>query len=286
MIFKSANTNLNIKEATAFVTFPILEAYKSLRHGFSTRLGGVSKNEFKSMNFRFFGNETRDNILENYCRFSRAIGVEFKDLISVHQVHGDQIQVIEDKDRGTASAIYRQERPIYDADGLVTAHSDLALVTYHADCTPIFFFDPIKKVIGLVHSGFKGTAKGIAFKMINKMCAEFSCKEQDIICVIGPAISQDCYEVDDVVYEEFKEMPWVINSSFIKSKKGQTKGNENKYMLCLKTANKEILKRAGVKSSNIYMSDLCTYKCSDMFFSHRAMGDNRGVMIAVMCMKF
>ncbi|MDR1467445.1 MAG: peptidoglycan editing factor PgeF [Oscillospiraceae bacterium] len=278
MIFKSNNTELSVKKAVPFFTFPIFEKHKLLRHGFSTRLGGVSSNEFESMNFRFFGSETMENIIQNYRKFSQAVGVKFESLFSARQVHSDTVMIVTNKDKRD-NTISSKNRQIQNADGLITDQNNLTLITYHADCTPIFFFDPLKKIIALAHSGFKGTAKEIASKIIVKMHTEFLCNPEDIICAIGPTISQKCYEVDDAVYEKFRNKPWIIESCFIKSEK-----NNNRYMLSLKKANEEILKRSGIKPENIYVSDICTHCFSDMLFSHRAMGEKRGVMAAALCM--
>ncbi|MDR3178934.1 MAG: peptidoglycan editing factor PgeF [Oscillospiraceae bacterium] len=273
MKLKLNNTTLNVKDNVIFLTFPIFEKYNFVQHAFSTKIGGVSKNEFKSMNFRLFGNEDKENIFENYRRLFYAIGINSCDSIALSsQKHGNLVKIVTEKKsiKENYEELEKQE-----FDGLITNVKNISLVTHHADCTPIFFLDPEKKVVAVAHSGWKGTAKEISKKIVEKMSLEFSCNPKQIICAIGPTIAQNCYEVSADVYEAFKSKSFILHSSFKKSK------NPDKYMFSLRTANKEILKKSGILEKNIFISNVCTHCLNKIFFSHRVSGNKRGTMVAV-----
>lgn len=101
-----------------------------------------------------------------------------------------------------------------DVDGLVTKERRLALVTGHADCNAVFFFDPAKQVIGLAHSGWRGTLGGIGRAMVQTMASRYGCEPEDILAGIGPSLCQECFEVDqDVAQAFFDAEPWRTGSS-------------------------------------------------------------------------
>jgi YfiH family protein len=277
VIFQSDNTNLNIKNAVGYLTFPALENYSFVKHAFSTRFGGVSEGQFKSMNLSFYNDDKKENVVENYHLFCEALGLKFETLVAAAQNHGDNIRIVGKNEKGIG--IYR-DRDMQSVDGLLTNCEEVTLVTYHADCAPIFFLDRCKKVIGLVHSGWRGTAKEIAGKMVSKMQREFACQLKDITCVVGPCVDECCYEVGEEVYEKFVSIPDVAVKSFMK------KCDANlKYILNIKEANKQILLKAGISEENIVISDVCTCCYIDLFFSQRAMGNNRGTLAAFFCLK-
>jgi YfiH family protein len=278
MIFRSNNTNLHIVNAVAYLTFPDLEKYKIVNHAFSTRIGGVSEKHFKSMNLSFSQGDKRDSVIQNYKIFCDAAGFELESIIATSQDHGDNIRIVEEKDEGVGISRPQDRKSV---DGLLTNCKGVTLATYHADCTPIYFLDPKKEVIGLAHSGWRGTAKRIAANMIEKMTKNFSCKFEDIICVIGPCIDKCCYEVGEDVYKEFLSSAIKNTELFVtKSKKAK-----NKYILDLKEANKQILLQSNIKEKNIFISDICTCCFSDLLFSQRAMGNNRGTLGAFFSLK-
>ncbi|MDR0738622.1 MAG: peptidoglycan editing factor PgeF [Oscillospiraceae bacterium] len=273
MLFRSKNTNLNIKNAVCYCTFKNFESFNFIKHGFSTRLGGVSDGDCRSLNFCFSKNDTKQNVSENYRRFAEALDINEKKIIKSYQMHTDNIAVVKNNHQNFKSEIKQ------GIDGLLTNKRNITLLTFHADCAPIFFVDPLKRAVGVAHSGWEGTAKEIASKMIAKFRKEFSSNEEDLFCAIGPSIGQCCYEIDDFVYNKFRTKKYISKFCFKKSK------DKNKFMFSLKIANQKILENAGVKPSNILVSDLCTKCCSDLFFSHRKSGNKRGVMAAAICLK-
>lgn len=276
MIFKSKNTNLNFVDGVGFLQFPSLLELDFLNHAFSTRIGGVSKNEFKSMNLNFTRGDDPNAVTENYRIFCKAAGFDYHTLVSSKQDHHTYVRKVTKKDCGIG--IFR-EHDMQSVDALVTNEPGVTLVTHYADCTPLFFADPEKKVIALAHAGWKGTVGKIGEATVEKMQAEYGCDPSDIIAVVGPAIGPCCYEVDTPVYEEFASFTELKPAYFTK-----TLGH-GKYIIDLKEANRRMLLEAGLLSINITISDVCTKCNSGLLYSHRASGGKRGGLIAMMCIK-
>lgn len=274
MIFKSNKMNLNFNNAVAYLTFKDFEKYDFVKHAFSTRIGGVSKNEFASMNLSFNRGDPKENVIENYHRFCKAVELDFSSLVASSQDHGTYIREVNEKDKGIG--IWR-EKDIKSVDGLVTDVKNVTLVTYYADCVPLFFIDPVNRVVGLAHSGWRGTLSMIGAKMIEKMNTSYNCEVSNIVVGVGPSIGPCCYEVDFNVASEFYQIKEFDVSECIK------KMSNNKYILNLWEINRKILLNSGVLEKNIIVTDLCTSCNSDLLFSHRKTGGKRGGMAAMIC---
>lgn len=268
--------NLNNKDTVPYLSYKRLEEIDFINHGFSTRLGGVSEGIFSSMNLAFNRGDNKDAVVENYHRICDSIGLDFDTLTASAQDHNTFVRVVTCENRGVGIT---KPRDIQSVDALVTAEKDVTLVTYYADCTPLFFVDTKNKVIALAHAGWRGTVGCIGEKVIRTMTDNFSTNPDDVVCAVGPAISKCCYEVDEACAKQFYDLKDLDNSKFIFPKKN------NKYMIDLLETNKQILIRAGVPESNITVSDLCTKCNSDLLWSHRATGGKRGTMCAMMCIK-
>ena len=183
------------------------------------------------------------------------------------QVHKDHIEVIEQ----------RPYRPLEleETDGMITNLRGVLLTTVHADCLPVYFFDPFKNVIGLVHAGWRGTDAGIAAKAVALMNSEFRCMPEDIYVTIGPGISKCCFEVGPEVYEQFSGN-WDFIDEFAE-KKG------DKYYIDLKGINRRQLEDMGVPSVNIETSSHCTCCEPETFCSYRREGGTYKRMGAGLC---
>lgn len=273
MIFKSKNTDLNFVDGVGFLTFPSLSKLDFVNHAFSTRIGGVSNGEFKSMNLNFKRGDDPENVTENYKIFCKAAGFDYNTLVSSSQDHNTFVRSVTKKDCGIG--IYR-EHDIQSVDALITNEPDVTLVTHYADCTPLFFADPEKRVIALAHAGWRGTVAKIGEITVDKMVEEYGSDPSDIIAVIGPAIGFCCYEVDTPVFEQFASFTELKPAYFTK-----TLGH-GKYLIDLKEANRRMLLEAGLLSINITISDVCTKCNSGLFYSHRASGGKRGGLVAMM----
>lgn len=141
-----------------FLTFPSLEETGMVRHLFTTRLGGVSQGEFSSMNLSFTRGDQPDCVVENYRRIGEVLGCGPENMVASHQTHTTNIRKVNLEDRG--KGIIRP-RDYEDIDGLMTDVSGIVLVTYFADCVPLFFVDTVHRAIGLAHSGWRGTVAGM-----------------------------------------------------------------------------------------------------------------------------
>jgi len=274
---KSEVFKVNRIDDLEYLTIPAFERAGITNHCFSTRLGGVSKGIYESMNLGFNRGDLDENVRKNFEILCSSVGINYKDLVFSDQVHRDVIKVVTSKDKG--KGIFR-ESDIEGVDGLITNESKVPLVTFYADCVPIYFLDPVKKVIGLTHSGWRGTVQKIASKTVEKMVSEFSSNVDDILCCIGPSIGPCCFEVESEVVDEFKK---VFNTE--EQDKVIKKKTKNKYLIDLWTANKLILLDVGINNENITITDICTNCNKDQMFSHRGTGGERGSLAAIMELK-
>ena len=255
----------NQRGEVEYLTFPILEKTGMLKHLFSTRKGGVSEGYLSSMNLSFKCGDKEENVLENYRRIGEVLGCSIEDMVLSRQTHTTNIRLVTEKDRGKGLV---RPRDYEDVDGLITAEPGVVLVTHYADCVPLFFVDKEKHVIGLAHSGWRGTAAGMGARMTEAMGEAFGSKPENLAAVIGPSICQDCYEVSEEVAEQFTQFPGAV-------KAGKQPG---KYQLNLWEANRQILRKAGLLEEHIAVAGICTCCNSDLLFSHRATGGKRGLL--------
>ncbi len=247
-----------------YLTFPLLDGIPGVRHLFSTRLGGVSRGEFASMNLSFSRGDREADVLENYRRIAGVLGCSMEDMTASHQTHTTNIRHITPQDRGKGIV---RERDYEDVDGLITQEPGIALVTSYADCVPLYFVDPVRRAIGLAHSGWRGTAARMGACMVRAMERNFHTKAEDLYAAVGPSICRDCYEVSQEVAEQFTEL----------GEKVVLPGREpGKYQLDLWLANQRILEQTGIPKKQIAITDLCTCHNSSYLFSHRASGGKRG----------
>lgn len=260
-----------VKEGVPFLSYPILENTGIVSHGFSTRLGGVSEGGYSSMNLSLSRGDSPEAVEENTKRIARAIGVEKEKMVYTQQTHTTNVAVVSGKDAGST---------LKETDGLVTNSPGICLVTFYADCVPLYFVDPIKRAIGLSHSGWRGTVGKMAAATVEKMKECFGTRPEDIIAAVGPSICQDCYEVSEDVTSRFKEAfreeDW--KDLFYKKENG-------KFQLDLWKANEINLREAGVLPEHIAVTNVCTCCNPKILFSHRVQGWNRGNLCAFLALK-
>ena len=276
MDFHSSVMKLNNADSVPYLTYNSLSEIKFINHAFSTRLGGVSEGEFTSMNLAFNRGDDPDRVTENYKRFCLSAGFDFGSLTASAQDHGTFVRAVTAEDRGVG---IRRPRDMESVDALITNERGVTLVTYYADCTPLFFVDTKNRAIGLAHGGWRGTAGRIAQKTIEKMTVLYGTDTGDIAAAVGPAVSVCCYEVDKPCADNFYALTDLDHDKFIFPKQG------GKYMLDLLECNRQILVASGVRPENIAVSDVCTNCSSDLLWSHRATKGHRGTMCAFLCLK-
>lgn len=250
-----------------YLTFPSLEKTGIVKHLFTTRMGGVSQGEFSSMNLSFTRGDDADSVTENYRRIGEVLGCARSDMVASHQTHTTNIRRVTEEDRGKGITCPRDYENV---DGLITCEPGIVLVTYYADCVPLFFVDPVHKAVGLAHSGWKGTAAGMGACMVRAMGEAFGTRPEELYAAVGPSICADCYEVSEDVAEQFRGFDDAVGP-------GRRPG---KYQLDLWKANRQILLRAGLETDKIAVTDICTCCNSQYLFSHRASHGRRGNLAA------
>ena len=270
-----APITLHESNGVAYFTFPLLEQTRMVRHAFSTRLGGASKGYFSTMNFSLTRGDNRDDVLENYRKMARILGTDVSKMVLSHQTHTTNIRLVTEADAG--KGIWR-ERDYENIDGLITNEPGLTLVTFFADCVPLYFVDPVHHAIGLSHSGWRGTVARMGKCTLEAMHNAFGTEASDVYCAIGPSICQDCYEIsEDVAVQFMQAFPGHTSEILI------DKGN-GKYQLDLWKANEIVLLDAGVKKDHLEVTDVCTCCNPELLFSHRASHGKRGNLGAFLCL--
>lgn len=273
LIYKNKEHIIEEKEKNGvpFLSYPMLEETGIVNHGFSTRLGGVSKGPCATMNISTTRGDDPEAVAENCRRIAAAIGVHAEDLTYTHQTHTTNVEVVKEEDRG---------KRFLETDGLVTNVPGICLVTFYADCVPLYFVDPVKKVIGLSHSGWRGTVHKMGKVTVETMSREYGTDPKDIRAAIGPSICQDCYEVSEDVIEEFRK----YFDRKLWPELFYRKGN-GKYQLNLWKANEAVMMEAGIPAQQIAVTNVCTHCNPDILFSHRATGNERGNLSAFLALK-
>lgn len=260
-----------IMEGVPLLTYPLLEKTEFVTHGFTTRMGGVGEGYCSTMNISTTRGDDPKAIEENQRRLARALGVRVEDFTYTHQTHTTNVAVVREEDRG---------KRFMETDGMVTDVPGICLVTFYADCVPLYFVDPVHRAIGLSHSGWRGTVKRMGQVTLERMKEAYGTKPEDVFAAIGPSICQDCYEVSGDVIEEFREN----FSEFVWSQLFYEKEN-GKYQLNLWRANQIVLTEAGVEAQNIAVTNLCTHCNPEILFSHRSTGVKRGNLSALLAIK-
>lgn len=289
MIFKTEEKIFLEKEVTLEngASFPVLtfaawEGLSGIRHCFTTREGGVSEGYLSSLNLRRGLYDPDENINENFRRIALFFGTSPDRIVCAQQTHTSNVRIVTEADAGKGVT---RDRDYTDVDGLITDVPGLVLYTSHADCVPIYFYDPVRRVIALAHSGWKGTVARIGEVTIRKMKEIYGCRPEEIYAAIGPSICRDCYEVSEDVAEAMREC-------FSKDRNAAEKaGSEmtdtiseiltpgkypGKYQLDLWRACKRILLESGILPEHVTVTNLCTCENSQELFSHRATGGKRG----------
>jgi YfiH family protein len=261
-----------VEKGVEYLTFPQLDKIACIRHLFSTRIGGVSEGIYASMNLSFTRGDKDENVMANFERIAEVLGVEKGQFVLSHQTHTDHIHVVTREDAGNGLT---KPLPYENIDGLITGEKGLVLSTFYADCVPIYLVDPIKEVIGLCHSGWKGTVQEIGAKTVRKMQEEFGCQPADIYGAIAPSICRECYEVSEDVIDEIKKTFCEETYGHVWEELFYRKEN-GKYQLNLWRACELTLQKAGLREDKIEVTDICTCCNPDYLFSHRASMGRRG----------
>ncbi|MFZ3576524.1 peptidoglycan editing factor PgeF [Virgibacillus sp. DJP39] len=256
------------QENESFLSLTNWEQIKpSLRVGFTTRQGGTSKTPFDSLNLGLHVPDRSHDVISNREYLAHKLNIPIEQWVSGQQVHGTIVEVINDKVQGRGGLSYEDSLP--GVDGLITNQKGVLCTAFFADCVPLFFFDPDTDYVGIAHAGWKGTVNEIGVEMIKKFL-QLGANIETLRVAVGPCISRTAYEVDDHV---------IKNLSAEQIKNTTDKRNNSHYLLDLKKLNVENLLQSGVLRHNIEISNYCTYREKDLFFSHRRDEGKTGRML-------
>jgi len=231
--------------------FQGLAGVAAVSHAVLTRIGGVSRPPYATLNLCRSDGEDPAAVAENLRRTSRALGMEPDTFVRAWQVHGARVNVAGRADRGGIHP---------DTDALVTAVPDVPLLMCFGDCAPVLFFDPVRRAIGIAHAGWRGVVAGSVPVTVQAMTERLGCTPADLWAGVGPTIGPCCYEVG----------PEVIAAVEAACPPGAdiVRGVDGRVQLDLPAAVGAQLRAAGVEQ--IEDAGLCTACHVDEFFSHRA----------------
>ncbi len=213
------------------------------------------------------GDEPSD-VVRNREAVSKALGWQLEAWTCAEQVHGAAVHVVTAGERGRGRAV--REDAVADADALITNEPDILLASLYADCVPLYFYDPVRRVVGLAHAGWRGTVQEIARLTVEAMRQHFGSRPSELVAAIGPAIGACCYEVDEAVISKVEPLlqelrtdgATLAEDTLVPSEQGRARIN-------LKEINRQIMIKAGILPTSIELSQMCTGCRTDLFFSHR-----------------
>lgn len=245
---------------------------------FSTRIGGVSTGSFAELNLSASVGDTPAAVAENRARYFRAAGVDGGEVVCARQVHGNRVLPVDQMsgyEHLDFTATGQPVRRIGTGDGLITSHPGRFLLTFHADCAPIYLVEPVARVVGLVHAGWRGTVAGAAAAGVEEVC-RLGGRRDRILAAIGPAIGPCCYEIDEPVIDK-------ITAAFGREATDLLQpGRPGHSFFDLWEANRRHLLASGVKEEHITIARLCTACNPDLFYSYRRdQGASSGRMAAL-----
>ena len=242
-----------------------------LMGGFSTRVGGVStaycaEGHPAELNLGFTATDARENVEQNRRLFVEAVsGQQTTPLITMQQIHSDQIVAITREDRKLVEP--------HKGDGLITAEPGVLIGIQTADCIPVLIVDRKGRVVAAIHAGWRGTVRRIAEAGVKKMRQEYGSMPEDLIAVIGTGIGRCCYSVGEELHSEFAAQFPYAGELF------ETRGDA--LYLDLVEANRRQLLDAGLDAQAIRTMGGCTHCQRDLFFSHRGEQGHTGRLLSV-----
>ncbi len=280
-------------EALHYLQFSHYQPFSDLIHGIFTRQGGFSPPPYQGLNtsapVRSEHRDTVDNVIRNRQLVLQALDIQHYPCVTLWQVHGADIATFSYQDEWRTDWAYHSyyERSwtpssIRKGDALITCERGVGLAFSFADCTPIVFYDPVERVIGIAHGGWRGTARGIVIATVEAMSAQFGCLPANIRAGIGPAIGSCCYEVSEYVQQlfsgeqHFDDTPTRLHlRSLVRESAVFTTlqlSDRTSLRLDLQETNRRQLLLAGLLPEHIEIADVCTSCNIERFFSYR--GEN------------
>ncbi|AJY76378.1 peptidoglycan editing factor PgeF [Paenibacillus beijingensis] len=269
--------SIQAEEASLFLLSSWVNRGEGLTAGFTGRNGGESGDPWQSLNLGLHVGDDPAAVVRNRQRVAQRLGWPFEAWTCAEQVHGSAVHKVEAGDRGRGRA--DRESAIADTDALMTDEPGTLLVSFYADCVPLYFYDPLKKVVALAHAGWRGTAEEIALRTVESMTAAYGCRPETVLGAIGPSIGSCCYEVGGAALERMRTLVGgLAQRQGVEENAMITCKADGKADLDLKETNRQIMIKAGILPSNIEVTKWCTGCRRDLFFSHRMEGGATGRM--------
>ena len=251
---------------TEFIQFRKLLEFPNVKHCYTLRKNGINIQ---------VKNGDNTELINSYKKIIESLNTslditlnttfDINNIVKPHQTHTDRVEIVEDT-----------QQNFEEVDGVITNKKDILLCTTSADCTSLLFYDNNKKVVGDVHSGWRGTLKKIGKKAVEKMIQEYDCNPKDIICCIGPCIKKCHFEVEEDVMKLFKNEFETTGKIQEIIGKGRVINGVQKYNIDTTLINKIILLEAGLLLENVIDSGICTVCNSASFHSYRADKEKSG----------
>jgi polyphenol oxidase len=260
-----------LKNQSFFSIESWLQQFPDLVAGITTKKGGTSKGVFEQLNLGFHVGDNPGDVCANRNKLSEFLQFPLEHWVGAEQTHEITIKKITKNDRGKGASSY--DNAFKGTDGFYTNEEGILLTLCYADCVPLFFICPNKRMIGAAHAGWKGTVNEIARHMVVAWEAEGISPKQ-IFVAIGPSICEKCYIVNDYVIN------FVENILVDVEKKPYNLIKDGQYTLNLKEVNRQILLNAGVPDENILITELCSSCDKEEFFSHRRDNGSTGRMLS------
>jgi len=263
------SSQIRVKDSIGYLSSVQLDGFGEAVHAFLSRRGGVSAGEFATLNFDTRDGDAGENVRQNKSRAGAALGAPLERLINPTQVHGNFVVVLD-------SVSVKSYKGI-EADAVVTNLPGVPVGILTADCLPVLLYDPVKKVAGAAHAGWRGTLADVCGRTVEAMKERFGTIPKDIIAALGPHIKPCCYAVNNDIYEAFEkayggDLPYF-------SRSGET------LMLDIGGANRTFLLAAGLREGNITDVSVCTSCNVADFYSYRKEGGKTGRQLSFIMLK-
>jgi len=229
---------------------------KKIEAGFTTRNGGVSRPPYNSLNLGSGTDDAKHNVEANRATLARTFDLEPHQLLTVRQVHGTDILIVDEEN---PDLTHFQE---VEADAIITDQPNIMIGVLVADCFPVLVCDPIKKVAAAIHAGWRGAAAGLIGHTITAMKSHFGCSPANMVAAIGAGIGAHKYLVDRPVRDAFRAGSGYWESISNEVSLGQ-------WQLDIGKSCRLQLEAAGVTGEKIEDVTECTCCHRELFFSYR-----------------
>lgn len=256
--------------------YALFEKYPALFALSTEREGGVSKGNYASLNMCDYTGDNPLSVETNRQIFCEKHRIARERLFMPHQTHGNRVSVLDEPFLQLSPALQRER--LHGVDALVTDRKNVCIGISTADCVPLLLFDPVQEVVAAVHAGWRGTLAKIVTSTVETMSICFGSLPTHLLVQIAPCISVENYEVGRDLYELFRQKGFPVEQLFFEK-------NNGKFHFDLKAANRFLLLEAGVLPDRIAVSECCTFRDSDRFFSARKLGIDSGRMFSCMMLR-